>query len=144
MIAQREKLEKERKRYVITKNRRFHLSGSSGVGTNANAISGTGIGGLISSGGVSASLLSHHTDKYGILGPLQKRQSSSALAGAQAQAKIDMQMPYDQYLRSLVTAGETVDSFEPLSSDFYTKEANISSSMFIFRILILPLLKYKF
>ena len=119
-------MEKERKRYATTKSRRFHLGGSpgnvssSGGGTNTNAISGSGIGLAPSSS--SSSLLS---DKYGILGPLQRRQMTAATG---AQAKIDLTKPFDEYFRSLVKAGETVDSFEPLSADFYTKEINISTS----------------
>jgi hypothetical protein len=123
VIAQREKLEKERKRYATTKSgRRFHLSSAAATaavsGTNVNAISGSG---FVSS--AASSLLS--ADKFGVLGPFHKRQTAATSAGG---AKIDLQTPFDEYLRSLVRPGETVESFEPLSSDLFTKEVNISTS----------------
>ncbi len=71
-------------------------------------------------------------DKYGILGPVIRKTQTAAAADVTASSKIDLQTPIDQYLKSLVQAGDTVDSFEPLSDDVYTKEVNISSSITLF------------
>lgn len=110
VVAAREKFEKDRKKYTSMKNRRFQITSS---GTNLNAISG------VSSSSSSIS------DKYGILTPIQKRQQQQQNPN---QTQIDMLTPLDKQLQSLIKPAETVESFEPLSSDFYTQNININSS----------------
>lgn len=111
-IAAREKFEKDRKKYSTLKNRRFHMSPSGAtLNTAITSVSSTPL---------------LHSDKYGILSPAHKRMQS---AGANtSQNTMDTQTPIDQMLKTLVRPGLTVDSFEPLSDDFYLKEANINSS----------------
>lgn len=82
--------------------------------------------------GMIASSTAFLADKYGILGSLHKRQTATA-GGA---PKIDLQTPIDQYLKTLVHSGETVNHFEQLSGEVYINEVNISSSTFIHSIYI--------
>lgn len=101
VIAAREKLEKDRKKFPTLKRRSLYISGSS----------------------VSSSIL--HSDKYGILAPAQKRLAATASIGNQ---NLDPQITIEQQFKSLIKPAEKVESFEELSDDFFTKQPNINSS----------------
>jgi hypothetical protein len=122
-IAVREKFEKDRKKYTSLKNRRFHISpGASGLSVTLTSAGG---------GTTPGSLL--HSDKYGLLSSAQKRlhqvgTPGSGLAVSGAQSAVDLQTPIDQMLKSLVKPSATVDTFEPVSDEFFTQETNINSS----------------
>lgn len=115
VISAREKQEKEKKKFPITKRRSFHTSnlssnsGLTGLHTNINAISGSGI----------TSSSSSISDKYGILSPVAKK--------LEANSSNNQQLPIEEHFRQLVTNPSTVDNFEPLPSDFYTTSININS-----------------
>ncbi|CAF0759649.1 unnamed protein product [Brachionus calyciflorus] len=100
VIAAREKLEKDRKKYPNLKRRSLYISGSSS----------------------SSSIL--HADKYGILAPVQKRLAATASIGNQ---NLDPQITMEQQFRSLVKPAQTVDSFEELPEDFFANPPNINS-----------------
>jgi len=102
-IASREKHEKDRKKYPLSKRRPFQV---------------------LSSGSHSQSLSNLHPDKYGILGPALKRLANIGAASQQQHVSIEEQF------KSLVSEPKTVDSFEPLPDDFFTRPFNINSSMF--------------
>lgn len=66
-----------------------------------------------------------HSDKYGILAPAQKRLAATASIGNQ---NLDPQITIEQQFKSLIKPAETVDSFEELPDEFFSKEFNINSS----------------
>ena len=119
IVASREKLEKERKKYPAIKRRQFNspISSFSSTHANPNAITGTGIGS-------SSSLLSS-SDKYGILSPAFKRVQSGNLNQPAEQA-----IGIEQQFKSLVQKSTTVENFDPLSDDFFTKNITINSCNF--------------
>ncbi len=114
-MATREKFEKEKKKYPITKRRAFHqttLSSSS------------------SSQMTSATSLGQHSDKYGILSPVYKHLSGGSSSGTQT---TDAQpMSYEQQFRSLVKAAVPVETFDDLPSDLYTQNIKLNSCRYFF------------
>jgi hypothetical protein len=111
IIAAKEKLERDRKKYPLMKRRNFNL-------TSTDIASGT-IGSSSSSNSLSSLL---HSDKYGILSPLQKKLQITTGSSDQVAA--------EEQFRALVKPSKVVESFESLPSDFYNKELNINSSKF--------------
>lgn len=106
ILSAKEKLEKDRKKYPTIKRRTFHLVS----GSNTSSTS-------------PSSLL--HTDKYGILAPAQKRLQLATSGSVQSN---ENQLTFDQQFKALIKPAETVDSFEKLPEEFYTKEMNVNSS----------------
>lgn len=101
-IASREKHEKDRKKYPLSKRRPFQVLSAGSQGQ--------GLSGL-------------HPDKYGILGPALKRLSNM---GSSSQQYVSI----EEQFKSLVSEPKTVDSFEPLPDDFFSRPFNINSSRF--------------
>lgn len=114
VIATREKIEKDRKKYTMNKRRSFHLGATT-------SISGSH-GGITASGSPS----SLHLDKYGILSPVTKRLQMQTI-GSSGDSSAG-QMSIEQQFKSLITPAQTVDSFAPLPEDIYTKPLNLHAS----------------
>ena len=115
-MATREKFEKEKKKYPLTKRRAFHQttlsSSSSSQMTSATSLS------------------QQHSDKYGILSPIYKHLSGSSSSGTQT---TDAQpMSYEQQFRSLVKAAVPVETFDDLPSDLYTQNIKLNSCRYFF------------
>ena len=110
VVAAREKVEKERKKYATPKRRSFHPSNTS----------------LMSMSG--SNLSSNSTpDKYGILGPANRRIKSGSVLNTSVQEQTVSQT-IDVQLQTLLKPSLTVTSFEPLSDVIFTKKININSS----------------
>ena len=110
IIAGKEKSEKDRKKYPMSKRRAFHFA--------------TPTPSSITSSGMSNASTS---DKYGILGPINRRMRSSGQQQQQNQEQASAQS-FEAQLAQLVKPASTVSNFEPLSEDYFTKAINISSS----------------
>lgn len=72
-----------------------------------------------------------HTDKFGLLTPVQRRlqlgggsENSSPVAQQQQQ---QVQSVEEQF-KSRVSPSQTVDSFDPLPDEFYKSDVNVNSS----------------
>jgi hypothetical protein len=111
VIAAKEKLERDRKKYPLMKRRNFNLANTD--------LSSSSVGSNLSTNSISSLL---HSDKYGILSPLQKKLQSTSAASEQVLA--------EEQFKALVKPSVVVESFESLPSDFYSKELNINSSNF--------------
>ena len=115
VIATREKIEKDRKKYTMNKRRSFHLGATTSISGSHAAITASG------------SPSSLHLDKYGILSPVNKRlqMQTASSSGTDASA---VQQSMEEQFKSLVTPAQTVDSFAPLPEDLYSKPLNLHSS----------------
>ncbi len=102
-IASREKHEKDRKKYPLSKRRPFQILSSSSQGQSISGL---------------------YPDKYGILAPALKRLSNITNLSQQY-------VSIEEQFKSLVSEPKTVDSFEPLPEDFFTRPFNSSSSKFL-------------
>lgn len=107
VVAAREKVEKDRKKYITPKRRQFHLTSAS---PSISALSSTS---------------SIHSDKYGILSPASRRLKNLNPASNPAQENsvqsIEVQM------KALLTPSQTVDNFEPLIPEDFFTISNINS-----------------
>ena len=112
IIATREKSEKDRKKYPISKRRPFNFSSSNQSSSTPN----------VSSIATSSAL---NTDKYGILGPLNRRGKSASTQQLPEQTGTQS---LEAQLALLLKPPTTVDTFEPLSEDYFTKPMNPSLS----------------
>ena len=102
MIAARERLERDRKKYPLLKRRNFTLASTEA--SSSNTISSL-----------------NHSDKYGLLSPIQKKLNIKPEEPSE-------QRSIEEYFNSLVKPPKLVDSFERLSAEFYSTEININSS----------------
>jgi hypothetical protein len=97
--------------------------------TFGNATSSDAAASTLSSNPSSSNTMSSllQSDKYGLLGPVKKKlQAVSDGTGHGEQNSVE------ELFKAQVKPSVVVESFEPLSSDFYSKELNINSSKFIF------------
>jgi dynactin 4 len=101
VVAAREKLEKERKKYTIGKRRIFHTSSA-----------------VLSTGSTLSSF-----DRYGILTPVHKKLNLSANHSEQG-----AQQSIEQLFKSLVKPAIPVESFESLPEDIFTEPINVNMS----------------
>jgi hypothetical protein len=114
-VATREKFEKEKKKYPLTKRRAFHQTTLSSSSSSQVA---------------SATSLGQHSDKYGIMTPIYKHLSGGSTASTQM---TDAQpMSYEQQFRSLVKPAVPVETFDDLPSDLYTQNIKLNSCMYFF------------
>lgn len=113
VVAAREKVEKDRKKYTTTKRRQFHLSSSN-----------LGFGG---SSTLSSSSIQH--DKYGILSPASRRLKNLNTTGVPEtiQQSVEVQM------KSLLPPAQTVRNFDPLVPEDFFSNMNINSSNLFFK-----------
>lgn len=116
IVAAREKVEKERKKYATPKRRSFHPSNTSMMSMSGSNLSATST-----------------PDKYGILGPTNRRIKSVSILNASLQEQVISQT-IDVQFQTLLKPSVTVNSFEPLSDDFFTKKININSSKITIKI----------
>ncbi len=116
-VASREKLEKERKKYPTIKRRQFNISGSSFSSSNVNPNAITSSSLLVSS--------FHQLDKYGILSPVYKKVTSSNIQPSNDSFNAT------QTFKSLIEKSITVEDFDQLSSDFFTKNINVNTCKFL-------------
>ena len=66
-------------------------------------------------------------DKYGILGPINRRVKSGSALNTSVQEQYSNQT-VDAQLQTLLKPAVTVSSFEPLPEEYFTKKININSS----------------
>lgn len=107
VVAAREKVEKDRKKYTTTKRRQFHL-GSSGLGFG---------------GTCTLSSSSLQSDKYGILSPASRRLKNLNPTGQPEtiQQSIEVQM------KALLAPAQIVRNFDPLVPEDFFSNMNINS-----------------
>ncbi len=120
MVAAREKIEKDRKKYVTPKRRTFHMSSSSSSLTS-------------SSSNILGVTSSFQPDKYGILSAANRRLKSN-VSSAIGQQESPIPQSIEVQLKALLTPSKTVDSFESIEmpiDDNYLKNANINSSEYL-------------
>ena len=126
IVATREKLEKEKKKYPLTKRRTFHsaaaLNSSASLSTTSlsstvQVISATSGLDATKSGLTSA-------DKYGLLAPVYKRLTGANYGPSQA---IDPLMSIEQQFKSLIQPAVTVDNFDELPSEFFNQPIALNS-----------------
>ena len=119
MIASKEKLEKERKKYTRVKKRQFNIASQSisSVNSNPNALTGVNVN-------TSSPNSSYQFDKYGILAPVYKRIQSSSSNQNNDPTNVEKQF------NVIAEKAKAVDNFAPLPDDFFTKNININSCKF--------------
>lgn len=101
VVAAKEKVEKDRKKYTTSKRRQFHFTSSSSP-----------LSGLSTSSSI-------HSDKYGILSPASRRLKNLNLAGGSAQEST--QQSIEVLMKGLLPPAQTVENFDPLvPEDFFT------------------------
>lgn len=101
VVAAKEKVEKDRKKYAPSKRRTFHFTSSSSPLSALNTSS------------------SIHSDKYGILSPASRRLKNLNLAGGNAQESA--QQSIEVLMKGLLPPAQTVDNFDQLvPEDFFT------------------------
>jgi dynactin 4 len=106
VLAAREKLEKERKKYTIGGKRRIFHTSSAVLSTGSNLSS---------------------LDRYGILTPVHKKFNINTTHHSEQGA----QQTIEQLFKSLVKPAIPVESFDPLPDDILTKPINVNMSKFI-------------
>lgn len=107
VVATREKLEKEKKKYPLSKRRTFHQSLSS----------------------TSPSQLGNVSDKYGILTPVYKHLSSVSVSSNTGQTADVPLMSLEQQFKSLVKPAIAVESFDDSPSELFTQNIKLNSCM---------------
>jgi hypothetical protein len=117
MIASKEKLDKERKKYTRVKKRQFNISNQSlsAANTNPNALTGANVN-------ANSSSSSYQFDKYGILSPVYKRVQSSI-----SNQNNDPSFNIEKQFNMIAEKAKTVENFAALSEDFFTKNINMNS-----------------
>ena len=78
------------------------------------------------------SVITANPDKYGILGPVNRRIKTGSTLNQAAQEQYSNQT-VDVQLQALLKPAVTVKSFEPLPEDIFTKKLNVNTSNLFFR-----------
>lgn len=108
VVAAKEKVEKDRKKYTTSKRRQFHFTSSSSP-----------LSGLSTSSSI-------HSDKYGILSPASRRLKNLNLAGGSAQEST--QQSIEVLMKGLLPPAQTVENFDPLVPEDFFTITNVNSS----------------
>lgn len=117
MVAAKEKVEKDRKKYTTAKRRTFHFTSSSSPLSSLNTSS------------------SIHTDKYGILSPASRRLKNLNLAGGAPQEST--QQSIEVLMKGLLPPAQTVENFDPLVPEDFFTITNVNSSDKIYSVIFL-------
>lgn len=109
VIAAREKLEKDRKKYTNPKRRTFHLT------TGNSAVD------AFRSGGVA------HADKYGIMSPANRRLKNVSQGGSSGGGHESNQESFEDQIKGLLKPAETVETFEEIVPEEFFLNTNVNS-----------------